>query len=285
MINSHTKLTALIGNPSRHSLSPEIQNYFIKSNKKNAVYLVFEFPKKNLREAFYGAKNLGFIGLNVTMPYKEEVYNIVEKLNKTSSITKSVNTVKFLEKSQISVGFNTDVDGFTKSVEEKNFDWKDKMCLVIGAGGAAKSAVYGILTKPIRKLFLYNRTRKRAHEIINIFKDISGKKIEIVSDLNNFKDEARKIDLIVNCTPVGMKVRSYEDMLPVPQNWNLKGKFIFDMVYNPIETKFIKKGVTEGAEVITGIDMLVNQAAFSFNVWFKIMPDTGHIRKIILNSI
>ena len=285
MINSHTKLVALIGNPSRHSLSPEIQNHFIESYKRNAVYLVFEFPEKNLKEAFYGAKNLGFVGLNVTMPYKEGVYRMVEKLSNTSSITKSVNTVKFLEKSQMSVGYNTDVDGFIKSVEEKNFDWKDKICLVIGAGGVAKSAVYAILKKPIRKLFLYNRTRKRALEIINIFKDISGGKIEVVSNLNNYKDESSQIDLIVNCTPVGMKVKSYENMLPIPQDWNLKDKFIFDMVYNPVETRFIKKGMIEGAEVIKGIDMLVNQAAFSFNVWFNIMPDTGYIRKMLIDSI
>ena len=153
MINSHTKLAALIGNPSRHSLSPNIQNYFIKNYKKNAVYLVFEFPKNNLKEAFYGAKNLGFIGLNVTMPYKEEIYKMVEKLGKASFITKSVNTVKFLEEGRTSIGFNTDVDGFIRSIEEKKFDWKDKVCLIIGAGGAAKSAVYGTLTKPVKNCF------------------------------------------------------------------------------------------------------------------------------------
>ncbi len=134
MINSNTKAVALIGNPSRHSLSPKIQNYFIENYNINAAYLVFEFPESNLKEAFYGAEKLGFKGLNVTMPYKEDVYKMVRKLDKSAYLTKSVNTVKFLEKSHLSIGYNTDVDGFLKSLKDKNFDWKNKVCIVIGAG-------------------------------------------------------------------------------------------------------------------------------------------------------
>ena len=84
---------------------------------------------------------------------------------------------------------------------------------------------------------------------------------------------------------MGMKAKSYENMLPIPQDWNLNGKLIFDMVYNPVNTKFIKKAMAEGSEIITGIDMLVNQAAYSFNIWFNAMPDTSNIRKMLINSI
>lgn len=285
MINSNTKIVALIGNPSRHSLSPKIQNYFIESYNINAVYLVFEFPESNLEEAFYGAEKLGFKGLNVTMPYKEDVCKMVKKLDKSSYLTKSVNTVKFLEKSQISVGYNTDVDGFLKSLEDKNFDWNDKVCLVIGAGGAAKSAVYGILKNPVKKLYLYNRTTKKIQEMMNIFKNISGKRTEVVHSLNSLKNEYDKIDLIVNCTPIGMDIKACKSIMPIPDGWNLEGKFIFDMVYNPVETKFIKKGIKDGATIIRGIDMLVNQAIFSFNIWFNVMPDAAGIRKIPLDNI
>jgi shikimate dehydrogenase len=285
MINSNTKVVALIGNPSRHSLSPKIQNYLIENYNINAAYLVFEFPESNLKEAFYGAEKLGFKGLNVTMPYKEDVYKMVKKLDKNSYLTKSVNTVKFLEKSHLSIGYNTDVDGFLKSLKDKNFDWKNKVCLVIGAGGAAKSAVYGILKNPVKKLYLYNRTTKKIQEIMNIFKNISGKRIKAVYDLGNLKDEYDKIDLIVNCTPIGMDAKACKRMMPVPDDWNLGGKFIFDMVYNPVETKFIKKGIKDGAVIIRGIDMLVNQAIFSFTIWFNIMPDAACIRKIPLDNI
>ncbi len=82
-----------------------------------------------------------------------------------------------------------------------------------------------------------------------------------------------------------MDVKTCKKMMPVPDDWNLGGKFIFDMVYNPVETKFIKKGIKDGAVIIRGIDMLVNQAIFSFTIWFNIMPDTACIRKIPLDNI
>lgn len=280
MIDSNTRVIALFGMPARHSLSPQIQNYFIQKYHRNAVYLVFEFSPHKLRKAFHGAKNLGFIGLNVTMPFKEEIYNLVDKLDKTSSITKSVNTVKFEQESSCSTGFNTDVNGFLKSLQEKNFDWGGKKCLVIGAGGAAKSAVYGLLQKSVEKIYLYNRTEKRAIGLIRIFKNIFQVEIEIVSDLNKLENEVEDISLIVNCTPMGMDGTPFRNMLPIPSHWNLKGKTIFDMVYNPVKTNFIEKGIKDGAVVISGINMLINQAASSFKVWFDIMPETSYISDI-----
>ena len=122
---------------------------------------------------------IGFIGLNVTMPYKEKVFRLVDKLDGPSAIIKSVNTVKFSNNSGISMGFNTDVDGFIKSVEDKKFDWAGKQCLVIGAGGSARSTIYGMLKKKIKKIFVYNRTKKKVGEIIDNFKSIGSKRIKI----------------------------------------------------------------------------------------------------------
>jgi len=285
MIDSYTKPIALIGNPARHSLSPKIQNHFIRTYNQNAVYLVFEFSENNLREAFCGAKNLGFVGLNVTMPYKEKIYKMVDKLDSTSSITKSVNTVKFEGEGRISEGFNTDVNGFLISLKDKKFKWEGKNCLVIGAGGAARSAVYGILKNPVRTLYLCNKTKKKALDILKIFKKISSDRIEVISNLNDIKDDTKNIDLIVNCTPMGMDLSDYKKLLPVPENWDLKGKFVFDMVYNPVKTRFIDKAIREGAEIITGIDMLINQAAYSFKIWFNILPETEDIKKELLKGV
>ena len=97
MMNSYTRAIALIGYPVKHSLSSKIQNYFIKEYGKEAVYLIFEIAEKNLKEAFHGMKCLGFIGLNVTMPYKEKIYNMDDELEETATIVKSVNTVKLFK--------------------------------------------------------------------------------------------------------------------------------------------------------------------------------------------
>lgn len=285
MISSSTRIIALIGNPVRHSLSPKIQNYFISKYSKDAVYVAFEFKRENLKEAFNGAKKLGFMGLNVTMPYKEEVFKLIDRLDTISSIIKSVNTVKFDQEDGISVGFNTDVEGFLKSLDEKKFKWTGKQCLVIGAGGAARSAIYGTLTKQVKKIYVYDKIKEKGAEIINNFKIIGSEKMEVLTSINDINSKVEDIDLIVNCTPMGMDIESYKNMLPIPGNWNLKGKYVFDMVYKPVETRFLKKAKKEGATVINGIDLLVNQAALSFKVWFDIIPQTDYIKNMVLDNI
>jgi shikimate dehydrogenase len=236
------------------------------------------------------------------MPYKEKIYNIVDELDESASIVKSVNTVKFLRDGKVSIGYNTDINGVLLSINNKGFDWTNKECLVIGAGGAARSAIFTIIKQPVKKLYIYNRTQKKVKKILNTFSNIlyiynrtqkkvkkilntfsniSNNKIEIVRNLNNIESKIDNIDLIINCTPLGMDMSEYKDLSPIPDDWNLKNKYIFDMVYNPVETKLIKKGMKDGAKIITGIDMLINQAAFSFKIWFNILPNTRNIKNII----
>lgn len=285
MISSSTKVIALIGNPVKHSLSPMIHNYFISKYSRDAVYLSFEIKREDVREAFNGAKKLGISGLNVTMPYKEEVFKLIDNPDSVSSIIKSVNTIKFNQKENISEGFNTDVRGFLISLDQNKFKWTGSQCLVIGAGGAARGAIYGLLQKKVKKIFVFNRTAEKITRIIKDLKSQGSEKIKALSALSDINDEIKNIDLIVNCTPVGMDTGTKKDMLPVPESWNLGGKFIFDMVYNPIETKFLKKAREEGAMALGGIDLLVNQAALSFKIWFGMLPQTDDIKEIILRSI
>jgi shikimate dehydrogenase len=291
MIGPETKLIALIGNPVRHSLSPAIQNYFIKKYLLDAVYLTFEFPEEDLGEAFNGAKKLGFLGLNVTMPYKNEVFKLVDKPDDISRTIKSVNTVKFDRKKKISEGYNTDVKGFIGSLEEKNFKWQQSSCLVIGAGGAARGAIYGLLKKKVRSICIYNRTVEKTNGIIKDLKNEGSDRIKVLENINDLDDKIEGIDLIVNCTPLGMDTgiykSSYKNIMPVPDSWNLGGKFIFDMVYKPSETLLIKKAKEEGAVVIKGIDLLISQAALSFEIWSGIKPEAVYVdeikRKILIN--
>lgn len=289
MTDSNTRLLGLFGNPARHSLSPKIQNYFISQHKKNSSYVVFEPTENNLEQAFIGTINLEFIGLNVTMPFKERVFNLVDQTDKVASFIKAVNTVKFIQDKvspgSISIGYNTDVSGFIRSLDDEKFQWTGKKCLVVGAGGVAKSTVYGLGQKEVGKIFVYDIIPGKALELVNIFSKISN--IEVIENLDELNSEIENIDLIVNCSPAGMNLESkkgLKKLLPVPSRWNLKGKFIFEMVYNPAETKFIQKGRKEGATVVTGIDMLINQAAHSFKIWFDILPDTNEIKKIILET-
>jgi len=280
MIGPETKVLALIGNPVRHSLSPRIQNYFIQKYSVDAVYVAFETKERNLGDTFNGAKNLGFMGLNVTMPYKYEIFNLVDRSDKFAKSTKSVNTVKFDGEMETSIGFNTDVGGFLKSVDKKNFNLEGSNCLVIGAGGAARSVIYGMILRKVKKIWIYNRTEERIEEVKKIFKDTGGDLIEGLSDIHKLDSRIDDINLIVNCTPMGMYMESYRSMMPVPESWNMGGKLVFDIVYNPDKTLLIKKALGDGADVIGGIDMLICQAALSFEAWFGIMPEADCIEEI-----
>ncbi len=274
MIDSKTRLISLIGYPSRHSISPIIQNCFIRENKKNAAYIVFEFKPDKLAHAFEGMKAMGFLGFNVTMPYKEMVFEMVDCADQASMATRSVNTVSIFKDSSCK-GFNTDVEGFIWSASQKGYMWKGQ-ALVIGAGGAARSSVYALSKKKVDKIFIYNRTHENAKKVKTLFE--INDRIEVIKDLSNLSEE--DISFMVNCTPMGMDINNdLRSMLPVPEYWNLKDKYVMEMVYKPVFTPFLKKAISEGAKIINGIDMLVGQAAFSFKLWFNSpgLPETKNI--------
>jgi shikimate dehydrogenase len=280
-IDSKTGILGLFGNPSKHSLSPFIQNFFLSEYGKNYVYLSFEPDSINLKDSFAGAKNLGFVGINVTMPFKEDVFKLVDTADEAASVFKAVNTVKFLPGDNMAVGYSTDGAGVIKSLEDKKFLWKGKRCLVLGAGGAAKSAVYSILRNPVEDVFVFDLVPGKTEQLFELLG--RPKKLSPLKSIEDIEESLNKIDLIINCTPAGMDTGNIDNirLLAVPEYWNLKGKFIFDMVYKPFNTKLIEKAWADGAaEVIPGIDMLINQAAFSFKIWFEIMPRESLLKEI-----
>ncbi|TET49911.1 MAG: shikimate dehydrogenase, partial [Actinomycetota bacterium] len=267
----------------RHSLSPLIHNAFLERTGIGAVYLTFEFPLENLKEAFLGAKKLGFLGLNITMPFKEHAYDLADCVDSRSTAIGSVNTIKFNNTEGASMGFNTDVDGFTRSLEGSGFNWYKSDCLVLGAGGSAKSSVFALLEKPVKKIYIYNRTTKKAEEIKNSYPVEKGIKIEVLKNLEEINPA--DMDLICNCTPLGMDTARLSEMMPVPDRWDLKDIFLFEMVYKTLNTRLLKKGKNEGARVIDGLDMLINQAASSFKIWFDVFPETKGIKTNLIDYL
>jgi shikimate dehydrogenase len=283
IISSETRLVGLFGNPSRHSLSPLIHNAFMENSGIDGVYLTFEFPDENFDKAFIGAKKLGLIGLNITMPFKENAYRITDRKDTRSTAIGSINTIKFNSSTDISEGFNTDVDGFIRSLEGNGFDWAGSECLVLGAGGSAKSSVFAMMEKNIKKIYIYNRTTWKAEKIKNSYPVEKRVRIEVLEELENRKPES--IDLICNCTPLGMEISGLSGLMPIPDGWDLKGVHIFEMIYKPLETRLTFKGKNEGARVIDGLDMLINQAASSFKIWFDTDPEKKGIREKLINYL
>jgi len=262
MNNIITK-TSVIGNPIQHSLSPIIHNYWIEQNKINTdKYKKIKIEASNLHQEVKELIENGFTGLNVTIPFKEMVYDLCDEVSDTVKILKAINTITYKDKKVI--GYNTDPDGFINSISNQirddNITGKDT--LVIGAGGSARSIIYA-LNKMESNITVTNRTVEKV-EIISQDLDIpiKIKDFETISDISKF-------DLIVNTTSLGMEENKNLEIIFANAKSNLH---VYDLIYNPYQTNLLKDTEANGLTFQNGLAMLVYQAAESFNIWHGIYP-------------
>ena len=262
MNNIITK-TSVIGNPIQHSLSPIIHNYWIEQNKINTdKYKKIKIEVSNLHQEVKELMENGFTGLNVTIPFKEMVYDLCDEVSDTAKILKAINTITYKDKKII--GYNTDPDGFINSISSQIRDDNitGKNTLVIGAGGSARSIIYA-LNKMESNITVTNRTVEKV-EIISQDLDIpiKIKDFETISDISKF-------DLIVNTTSLGMEENKNLEIIFANAKSNLH---VYDLIYNPYQTNLLKDAEVNGLTFQNGLAMLVYQAAESFNIWHGIYP-------------
>lgn len=277
MISSKTKMICLMGHPVGHSKSPIIHNAELKKSKTDAVYVAVDIKPENLKQAIEGFKAMGFLGANVTIPHKQEVMNYVDELTDEAKNIGAVNTLYFEDDKLI--GDNTDGRGFVISLmKDGRFDPKDKNTLILGAGGASQAVSTKLCLEGIKELFIYEINKSRGEHLKKHLEELnSGVKLSLVN-LEELNEIAKKMDLIVNCTPVGMKE---SDPLLLDGSVFNKNQFVFDLVYNPEKTKLLEKAEESGAKIINGMGMLVYQGALSFEKWTKEKPDTNAMFKVI----
>ena len=204
-------------------------------------------------------KTLNLLGLNITIPYKKKIINHLDSIDKKAKEISAVNTI--LNRNGKLIGFNADIEGVDQGLEKQE-NWKTAPVFIFGAGGAAEAIVSYIYSTGNKNITIINRTNDRAKKIAKRYKDIK------YTDKINKKNFV-EAGLIVNTTSLGMV--GYPDL-----NIDLKGinkkAIIYDIVYNPIKTKFIKKAEKQNLHYITGIDMFLEQAKRSFEIWFDISP-------------
>ncbi|MGH7198262.1 MAG: shikimate dehydrogenase [Candidatus Omnitrophota bacterium] len=277
-VDAHTHLYGIFGSPVRHSLSPLIHNTAFSHLKMNAAYVAFEMSKEQLPIAFEAVRALGIHGVNVTIPHKEAASNLVDEI--PEDIDRSVgalNTV--VNRNGRLFGYNTDGHGFLFTLrEELGFNPAGKTVLVLGAGGSARSVVFALANAGAARILIHNRTQERAQGLADFlsgsFRDME---IEAVGSLDAVKGE--KLDLAVNATSCGMKP---EDPLPMDLKILRKGASVYDLIYAPAETKFLKEAGRLGFPRANGLGMLAAQAALSFGLW------TGHtegVRELMLETL
>jgi len=252
------KKYVVIGNPIEHSLSPKLHNYWIKKNNISAVYEKKKLNKEGLKSIIFEVKEEKISGINVTIPFKKAVIPFLDELSTEANETQSVNTI-YLNNGRI-IGHNTDAAGFELAIKYSKYNLNNKRIFILGAGGVVPSIIFSLNKMKTSKIILSNRTKEKAENLKDLFKYI-----EIVNwgEIPNF-------DMLINATSIGLKAK---DEIKLDFSNIGKDKIFYDIIYNPRETKLLKKAKDLGHRTENGKMMFIYQAHQAFTLWHKIMPD------------
>lgn len=282
MINGKTNIYGLIGNPVSHTFSPVMHNKLFDNYKINSLYCAFSVEKDNLESSITGVKSLGIKGLNVTIPHKESIMNYLDKISDEALAIGAVNTVK--NENGLVSGYNTDVYGFMKSLDENNISYTGKKIALLGFGGSAKAVVYGLVNAGIAELTIFVRDEKKAR-IMSKDMEILSKMQYNIKSIESCEKEIEEIDVLINTTPLGMGLLREKSPIDL-QNSNAKSELaVVDLIYNPLETVLLKDAKEQGYKAINGLDMLIYQGLKSFEIWTGQVPQKSVVESSIVDYI
>lgn len=265
----------LIGWPVEHSVSPAMHNAAFVELGLGWQYRLLPTRPGQLGARLDKLDQQGFRGVNITVPHKQSIMPHLDRLSETAQAIGAVNTVVFGR--QGNMGDNTDGQGFLDGLRHAGFEPAGQRALVLGAGGGARAVTYA-LAQVGCSVTLYNRTEERAILMARDMQRLSYKVFVIPADSAPWANlDPDRWDLLVNTTPLGMwpdtQVSPWTDAVPIPPHWT-----VFDLVYNPSETRLLHQARQSGAQAIDGLEMLVRQGALSFKMWTGIQPPIGTMR-------
>jgi len=266
MITSKTSKVGLISWPIEHSLSPIMQNAAFQSVGLDWIYLPLPVRDGQLVRALAGLDGLGFMGCNVSVPYKSKVIAFLDEIDEAATSIGAVNTIKIVNGRYY--GSNTDPVGFINNLFDAGVSLQGKSVLVIGAGGAARSIVFALSNHDIAKLLVVDVDKAKLATFKGDFSKLfpSGNFDCMLDDQAFSKSAINDIDLIINASPVGMAPET--DRSPWPDDMPLPPRaVVYDIVYNPLMTRLLTRAQAEGHKIVTGLGMLVHQGAASFEIW------------------
>ena len=270
------KKFGIIGKPLSHSLSPLLHNFWFKKYKILANYCLIEIEINEIEGIIKKIRNKELQGINVTVPYKQAVIPFLDLIKGEAKETLSVNTISLDEEGKV-VGNNTDVYGLEHGFINKlnNISARTNTVLILGAGGVSSSVIYALLKKGIKKIFISNRTFKKAENIKKKFPFIEIIKWE------NIETEIKSMNIIINTTSLGLK--NGNDFM---QEFKItKSNLIYyDIIYNPEETIMIKKFKENGVKTFNGLEMFMYQGQKSFALWNNVNPELDNDLKKIITS-
>ena len=280
-INGKTKIIGVIGKNIKNSLSPLFHNQIILKHSLNFCYLPFQVAETDLNIAIQGIKALNIKGVNITFPYKEKVIEFLDEVGESARRIGAVNTI--VNNKGFLTGYNTDVIGFKKSLQEDGkFVIKGKKAVILGAGGAARAVVYALLEEEIEEICIFNRTLEKAKKIKqNLSSFFPKSRISVfLLEGENLKEKIEKAHLLVNATSLGMPPRVDNTPLPDEKLFH-PNLLVYDLIYRPARTLFLRQAKRAGAKIINGLPMLVYQGIESFYLWTGLKLERKEVLEII----
>lgn len=264
-VKGTTSVFTVIGCPVKHSFSPVIHNTMAEITGKDFIYTAMEVEPNCLQGAVKGAYCLGIRGINVTVPHKVAVMDLLCDIDKRARAIGAVNTLKYTDDGY--VGYNTDVIGVGYAIKNKGYDIKGKTVLLLGAGGAGNACAVMACDEGCRKLIIANRSVDKAKRLAKSISAYYSCEIEAISikDIYNIDN----CDIVINSTTVGFGDKT--ELSPIEDKSFYKDKgvgFVFDAIYTPWETRLLKEAREQGAKTLNGFSMLVYQAVAAEEIWF-----------------
>ncbi len=258
----------VIGKPISHSLSPKIHNYWFKKNNINAIYDKKETNERDLQSIISEVKEKKINGINVTVPFKKAVIPYLDKLSSEAEQTKSVNTV-ILSNGSL-VGHNTDIAGFTRAIKNLHFNIEGKKILILGAGGVVPSIIFALKKMNVSQIIVSNRTKEKAEDLNSQFHNLE------ILDWGEIID----FDVIINATSLGLN----KEYINLDFSKFGNDKLFYDVIYNPVETNFLKEAKKLGNKTENGKLMFIYQAFEAFKLWHGIEPRIDSETLEVLNN-
>lgn len=279
MITGNTKLLGVMGHPINHSFSPAIQNAALNDAGLDYAYLPLEVPKESLNNTLKWIKTLNFRGFNVTIPHKNNILPLLDEVTEEAKTVGAVNTV--IRENGRLIGYNTDIVGFIAGLAEANFKAENKNAVILGAGGAARAVIAGLLNEKVKNIAIAARNIEKAEVLAKNFN--SGIVCVNFAD-EEYKNVLKDADIVVNTTPLGM-YPNVDAMPPVDFSVVKKDALIYDVIYTPEETKFLREAKENGLKTVNGETMLVEQGAAAFRLWTGENPNTNLMKETLRNAL
>lgn len=266
MTDTKIPLAGVIGSPIAHSKSPQLHTHWLKTYGLAGHYVPLHVETEDLASVLKTLPKMGFVGVNITVPHKEKVMGLVDKITDRATLIGAANTLIFREDGTIHAD-NTDGYGFVQNLRQNAPDWNPGSgpAVVLGAGGAARAVVASLLDAGVPEIRLTNRTRVRAESLKNDF----SKRVQVYDwvQAGNLMDDAA---LVVNTTSLGMLGKQ---PLRVPLDGLRAGTLVTDLVYAPLKTGLLLEAEKKGCTTVDGLGMLLHQAVPAFERWFGVRPE------------